>query len=351
MGEESMGSMGCSDSSSTQPQFANHSLHPWQPQEIHIIRMDQHHCLVSLLNGRLGGNCCPWHALSCPTFVAGIIKYAERTWVLKLVSNDKLGNIVPFDNVSNTIEEENYECALLMAQKLVKQFKCYMENYDTSAFGFPIGPGYMNSVWDIETHFWDAIEVEMGLMYDLLYTKAAKTFTTGGCILRFISFACTVSVLIGFFCFIFGGGRWHEHYSMIDIAITGVLLVGALALEIYAVAILLSSDWTMLWLIKLNKSKWVIQLGEKFPWFFPMLKKKRWSKMMGQFDLIGFCLKKDESRLSKLSSRILGLLGIEEKVERIYSTYDGRRHAEKAGGGEMGNAEIHVVEDVMLCSN
>ncbi|PSR85150.1 Intraflagellar transport protein [Actinidia chinensis var. chinensis] len=254
--------------------------------------------------------------LSIPAFVAGIIKYAERTWVLKLVSNDKLGNIVPFDNVSNTIEEENYECALLMAQKLVKQFKCYMENYDTSAFGFPIGPGYMNSVWDIETHFWDAIEVEMGLMYDLLYTKAAKTFTTGGCILRFISFACTVSVLIGFFCFIFGGGQWHEHYSMIDIAITGVLLVGALALEIYAVAILLSSDWTMLWLIKLNKSKWVIQLGGKFPWFFPMLKRKRWSKMMGQFDLIGFCLKKDESRLSKLSSRILGLLGIEEKVKR-----------------------------------
>ncbi|KAF5956415.1 hypothetical protein HYC85_003640 [Camellia sinensis] len=78
--------------------------------------------------------------------------------------------------------------------------------------------------------------------------------------------------------------KWHEqHYSMVDIVITGVLLVGALTLEIYAVILLLFSDWAMLWLIKCGRGKWAILLLQKFPWFF---EKKKWPKKMGQIDLL-----------------------------------------------------------------
>ncbi|KAL7193552.1 hypothetical protein ACSBR2_025206 [Camellia fascicularis] len=148
----------------------------------------------------------------------------------------------------------------------------------------------------------------MGLMYDLLYTKASITFTKRGCIFRSISFMCTVSVLVGLFRLITMEAKWHkQHYSMVDIVITGVLLVGALGLEIYAIILLLFSDWAMLWLIKCVRGKWAIRLLQKFPWFF---EKKKWSKKMGQIDLM-----EEEDKRPKWR-RILGRLGIQDEFNR-----------------------------------
>ncbi|GFZ10715.1 transmembrane protein, putative [Actinidia rufa] len=252
--------------------------------------------------------------MSIPAFVGGIIKYGERTWVLKSVTDDKSGEIVPLGDVGElsvgyVTTEDKYVSALIMAHKLAKEFKRYVEKYDTSRFNF-WSDSFMDESYD--AYFWDATEVEMGLIYDLLYTKTSITYTMVGYILRSISFTCTVSVLVGFFCLLFRGGKyWHEqHYSMVDIAITGVLLAGALALEIYAVTLLLSSDWTLLWLIKHKGREWVIQLAKKFPQFFPMLRKKKWSTMMGQFNLLGFCLK--QGKPTKFS-RILSLVGMQDK--------------------------------------
>ncbi|CAL5374845.1 unnamed protein product [Camellia sinensis] len=157
---------------------------------------------------------------------------------------------------------------------------------------------------DDATYIGDILEVEMGFLYDLLYTKAPITFTKRGCIFRSISFMCTVSVLVGLFRLIAMEAKWDEqHYSMVDIVITGVLLVGALALEIYAVILLLFSDWAKLWLIMCIRGEWVIRLSQKFPWFF----EKKWSKKMGQIDLF-----EEEDKRSKWS-RILKSLGIQGK--------------------------------------
>lgn len=248
-----------------------------------------------------------------PTFLAGIIKYGERIWTLKLACHDKSGNIVPFyygiDIVRGIKQEERDAKVLSMACMLVTRFKGYIENYDIGRYEF--------MEWDSEEIFLDAmnlngdtdigdiLDIEMGLMYDLLYTKAPIAFTKRGCIFRSISFMCTVSVLVGLFQLIAMEVKWHEqHYSMVDIVITGVLLVGALALEIYAVILLLFCDWAMLWLIKCRRGKWAIRLWQKFPWFF---EKKKWSKKMGQIDLF-----EEEDKRSK-RSRILESLGIQDK--------------------------------------
>ncbi|KAL7241133.1 hypothetical protein ACSBR2_006707 [Camellia fascicularis] len=269
--------------------------------------------------------------LSIPALVAGILKYAERVWVLMSASNDKSGDIVPFDNNliaasldGRTTEEDTYVSALVMAQILVKEFKRYMENYDTGRFLFELPPNQSSNGMQArdnfrsdEKYFWDALEVEAGLMYDLFYTKASITYTKCGCVIRSISFICTMSVLVGLFWIISKKEKWHNkrYYNdfMIDIAITGVLLVGALALEIYGMTVILCSDWTMLWLIEHAKREWVIQLRQKFPWFY---QKKKWSKKVGQFDLLGFCVK--ENKLAKFSCirYILGLLKFEDKFDR-----------------------------------
>ncbi|CAL5338231.1 unnamed protein product [Camellia sinensis] len=267
--------------------------------------------------------------LSIPALVAGILKYGERVWVLRSASNDKSGDIVPFDNdlVAESLDghtKDKYVSTLIMAQKLVKEFKRYMENYDTGRFLFKL-PSNLSServLWrdkctSDDTYFWDALEVEAGLMYDLFYTKASITYTKCGCVIRSISFICTMFVLVGLFWIISKKEKWHNerYYNdlMIDIAITGVLLVGALALEIYAMTAILCSDWTMLWLIEHAKGEWVIQLRQKFPWFY---QKKKWSKKVGQFDLLGFCVKENEVAKFFCIRYILGLLKFEDKFDR-----------------------------------
>ncbi|XP_057462573.1 uncharacterized protein LOC130752749 [Actinidia eriantha] len=250
--------------------------------------------------------------LSIPALVVEIIKYAERTWVLKSVNGDESGDIVPFNNLheenaGTAIKEDEYLHALVLGKELTMNFKIYMDHYDISYIDFSYGGKRYDSKL-----FWDALKIEMGLMYDLLYTKAAINYSKIGCILRCMSFACTMFVLVGIFWLIFRLDKMYDdHYSKVDIVITGVLLVGALALEIYAVIVLFSSDWAMLWLIKHNKGKYVIQLRQQFSWLFP---KKKWSKMIGQFNLLDYWVK--DVKLQNPSRRILGLFlrfGYKEK--------------------------------------
>ncbi|KAH7865839.1 hypothetical protein Vadar_011902 [Vaccinium darrowii] len=137
--------------------------------------------------------------MSIPALVAGFIKYWDRTWVLRSACHDKSEDNVPFGDLGggsnlgsdNTLEDQNF-------------IRVYEK----------------------------AIEVEMGLMFDLFYTKAPIKFRKEGWILRCISFVCTVTVLIGLTFEIISpredGEKWHK----VDIAITEVLVVGALALEI-----------------------------------------------------------------------------------------------------------------------
>ncbi|XP_058215502.1 uncharacterized protein LOC131326664 [Rhododendron vialii] len=140
--------------------------------------------------------------MSIPAFVAGFIKYGEKTWVLLSVSRDKFEKIVPFGNVDSdsdlgnnyTMEDKNYIHGLCIAHRCVKAFKEFTEYCDMENNGFRLQNRI--EVDDI-SEFWDAIEVEMGLMFDLLYTKAPMNFRKRGCILRCFTFSCTVGVLIG----------------------------------------------------------------------------------------------------------------------------------------------------------
>ncbi|KAI8525803.1 hypothetical protein RHMOL_Rhmol13G0258700 [Rhododendron molle] len=112
-------------------------------------------------------------------------------------------------------------------------------------------------------------------------------------------------------------GNWHE----IDIAITGVLIVGALALEIYAAVVIFSSNWMMIWVIKQGREEWVKWLSQRFPWLFN--KKENWSQIMGQFDLLGYCLKCGNGEFDRSrSTRIIrSVLGYNYKYEDKWNRY------------------------------
>ncbi|KAK1576746.1 hypothetical protein Q3G72_016176 [Acer saccharum] len=80
-----------------------------------------------------------------------------------------------------------------------------------------------------EKDAFELVAIELGFMYDLLYTKASIVHSQLGVFFRFISLCCCVSALVTLSIII------DSHsYSQIDISITYILLVGAVALEVGA---------------------------------------------------------------------------------------------------------------------
>ncbi|TXG68337.1 hypothetical protein EZV62_003272 [Acer yangbiense] len=129
----------------------------------------------------------------------------------------------------------------------------------------------------------ELIAIELGFMYDLRYTKASVVHSQFGVFFRFISLCCCVSALVTFSIII------DSHsYSQIDISITYILLVGAVALEVYALIAIFFSDWTELWFIKSHNSL----VGATCACHGFLANCKRWSGSMTQYNLISSCLRK-----------------------------------------------------------
>ncbi|CAK7340180.1 unnamed protein product [Dovyalis caffra] len=100
------------------------------------------------------------------------------------------------------------------------------------------------------TEAFKLIEVELGLMFDVLFTKAMTEVNwQPRFILRFINFLSSVSALLAFSLMT----RNFHAYSKFDIIISYLLMVGAIVLEVYSAILMLFSDWAMLWLTKQRK--------------------------------------------------------------------------------------------------
>ncbi|KAI9160408.1 hypothetical protein LWI28_007819 [Acer negundo] len=126
-------------------------------------------------------------------------------------------------------------------------------------------------------------EIQLGMIYDLLYTKAPLLYSRKGLGLRLITFFLICSSMV-FFSLLDG----KHNYSKIDLSITFLLLLVAVLLEIYAALLVLSSDWFFVWLSKNNKK---ISSMKALTWF-PLLKTPRWSNRMSQYTLLSFKNKK-----------------------------------------------------------
>ena len=132
------------------------------------------------------------------------------------------------------------------------------------------------------------IEVELGFLFDIFYTKAFMFYSLKGGLLRILSFFCTVSALLVFLKID------KQAYKTADVITTYILLGGGTMLEICALLVLLKSDWTMLWLS--NHSNIVVDLMYGAISLIPWPEKKRWSNTMAQHSLITGCFIKHKKR-------------------------------------------------------
>ncbi|XVE68231.1 hypothetical protein DITRI_Ditri09bG0051800 [Diplodiscus trichospermus] len=252
--------------------------------------------------------------IAIPVFIAGIIKYGERTWVLRKSSSKNIRNSLlsdpdPGPDYAEFMRKEKTDRNFKQSPRKALPQK-YSGSWDDSLsqayylfnrlrhlFADLILGYYerkdchsMISNKSPEDAF-ELVEGELGLLYDVLYTKTTVIYSIYGFLLRCSSFLSSVFAMIAFAVFI-------EHpYSLVDISVTYLLLVGAIALEIYAFVLVMRSDWTKLWLVDFLKPG---RIG------------KRWSRTIFKYNLIKYCLGTQDT----MWVRFQKLLGIEEIVEK-----------------------------------
>uniref|UniRef100_A0A0E0B9D1 DUF4220 domain-containing protein n=1 Tax=Oryza glumipatula TaxID=40148 RepID=A0A0E0B9D1_9ORYZ len=254
-------------------------------------------------------------------FVAGVIKYGERIYSLYSGSvrgfRDKmLGEPNPGPNYAKLMTEfeskknaglmveiivvdgehkEALEQAEVMkngrksvetmAYELFAMFRVLFVNLVLSYKERRISQAYFLDRGDVMTAAaaFEVVEVELGFLYDMAYTKAAVSSTRRGCLLRFVATACLVVAVVLFVLMDKAGVR-H-----VDRGVTYVLLLGGVAIDVAGYLMLLSSDWTLAFLDGKPKLAWLARVARAV-----RLPTRRWSERITKMNLIRYSLGKPE---------------------------------------------------------
>jgi hypothetical protein len=148
-------------------------------------------------------------------------------------------------------------------------------------------------------NMYDLVEAELSLLYDLLYTKATVIHTWHGRCIRVISILATFAAFLLFHL----AGK--VAYSRVDVAITYLLLVGAIIFEIASVFRLIGSTWTFVYLdyrkfyrtnVVLMRIRQLVNAGRK----------RRWLNSIGQHNVLDY-ISQHQTQLRSLIAKEIGL--------------------------------------------
>ncbi|KAK2980221.1 hypothetical protein RJ640_029765 [Escallonia rubra] len=241
--------------------FLVEEIHPWLR---HLVGLLVQVALVIYIFLR----CWTQHShspliLSIPMFVAGVIKYGERTWVLWAANS-------VFPGLRFPVKYDPYARARTLDQ---------------------IGDNDPNLKFLVTSDY---------LLQTLAYLQEGDDELMNSGEVK----ANLTEVFRGTFSMI----RKGAEYSKVDIDITYLLLVAAVLLEVYGLTLMISSEWMILWMLPLR----CIQLRILAFLAVYDLKGRRWSGVVGQLDylsLLTYPYQKKPS-LVMLCARILNLLGM-----------------------------------------
>ncbi|CAO2142025.1 unnamed protein product [Urochloa humidicola] len=251
-------------------------------------------------------------------FVAGIIKYGERTMALRygnLYNSRSAGNSFFNEKTPQMGLEDGYYgfiCfALLWASGIRMLFARRMTDDIDNQFE---RPARMNALFFFDEYATNTLDhkqlvklldVELGIiMYDDLYTKAPLLRKRSGIILRCVS---QVSAIVALVLFSITSKKHADRYDRTDIAITYILFIGGFLLEVCAVIMMLASPWTWAWLeaegyrrlaymSRFLLSSKVFGLPET---------RLLWSGTMGQYNLLSYI---GFNAQANLSQRVMSMI-------------------------------------------
>ncbi|KAK3038819.1 hypothetical protein RJ639_028541 [Escallonia herrerae] len=271
---------------------------------------------------------------------SGLIKYGERTWALRSANTEHFRDSMltspdPGPNYAKFMEEftlKKAEGFHVKADEVI-EIPVLTDSSDPNAEDKLICEAYnlfqifKRLFVDLILSFQDkdssqryfqklnaekafhVIEVELGFGFDMLYTKAPMAYTVTGCVIRAASFSCTLLVLAAF---VFLCDK--SSYKHVDLIITYLLLVVAVLLDIYAVIVLLDSDWMDRWLSKHNKTRSDLLAVSSLR----RPKKLWWSNLMAQYNVLSVCLR-DKPAMCQSVQNFFQIDDLREKHR--YKTY------------------------------
>lgn len=297
---------------------------------------------------------------SALVFVAGTLKYGERTWALKRGSMDglrisMLGEPDPGPDYANTMNQ--YAAKLRAGMPApINVRREFEEGHDTDddttvpesdhnrrqrhhqkmirvAYGFfkKFKGLFVDSIFTFKdrkesrsfflktTAEWAfrVVEIELSFAYDVLYTKASVSRTVAGLAIRTVNLVCTVAAALSFYHNI-GLNRelLVNRTIQMKVYITYALFTGALAIDSFSLALLVFSDWTIILVDPSGDRIWrwiqggILRLRP--------VDRCRWSNMISQYNLLGFCLK--DRRCPSFIKKIVDKLGLKMMADCYWYT-------------------------------
>lgn len=244
-------------------------------------------------------------------FVAGIIRYGERTWALKCASRNGLKetSLPPLPKLTVEVDKGSYAatiCYVLGSMVGIRDLFSgrtisHMKERHVFRFQAERPPDQVPKL----------LEVELAMMYDDLYTKAMVLRTRAGVVLRCIS---QVTMIAAFVLFLVGNNK--QNYRGADVAITYVLFIGGFGLQVCAFFPIVMSPWTWAFFKarrcdKLVHISWLL-LSSSIGW---PEKRPLWSNSMGQYNFLSSCMGREQSTTSsKLLKIVRNFLNAVEKM-------------------------------------
>ncbi|XP_059659001.1 uncharacterized protein LOC132305369 [Cornus florida] len=289
----------------------------------------------------------PGNKIWIPTmlvFVAGIIKYSERTRSLYLASfgnlRESMRRVPPVYHqvvkefhsgratVGRFIQEGAGDARVLTELEVISEASSFFDSLKelivNSIVTFELDDGEYLFGTIMAGDAFGIIELELNLMYEILYTKVSVVHCKSGYICRSFCFSSVVVALALFH------SEEKQGFDGFDVGITYVLLLGAIVLDIIAIVMLFFSNSTIITLMSIrcrrSTSNWVKNWVKKMLNFLLAVKRRRriadaakpprsccmlmrligqflhrgWSESVSQFNLINYCINKRSRWMQKL---------------------------------------------------
>ncbi|XP_062224704.1 uncharacterized protein LOC133923408 [Phragmites australis] len=279
-------------------------------------------------------------------FAVGVVKYGERTWALRRGNTDSIRGSLKnqsmgrgynhFHPQDRGLDREEFQLrrahtSFHICKRAIVDSSVDIDSDDHDTSEKLVGKR--------AKCMWLLMEMELSLMYDILYTKAAVIHTWYGyCIRLFSPLAVAASLLLFYF-------SSKDGHSTVDVVVTYVLLVGALLLETTSLLNALGSTWTFAYLCAtrccwlrhtlLCSGRWD-RLRRALVSLRLLIRTttgrssrrsaRRWSGTMGQYNMLHFCSLCDKPG-GPLLGRLAKMLGFKELWDKKH--YSGKTQISK----------------------
>jgi hypothetical protein len=253
--------------------------------------------------------------------VVGAMKYGERVWTLRCADRSPSGGNYRSFEPAHSFLSYSFDTVVSLATPptgvrdtealLVTAHLTLDVAKELFKGRLPYGVSYGHVVELPGEEVYKVVEMQLSLMHDALYTKLQVTRSWYGLCIRAFTVPSTAVALLLF----------HLHHRLssagddrVDIAVTYILLVGAVVLEAMGMLRAVFSSWMCALLAtrcRTGALASVRRLVRAADW-----RRQHWSGSMGQLNLLELHARSRASR----SSRIARCIGVEDTWNTLWHT-------------------------------